>query len=425
MYIKEDLLSFNKYSRPGRALKAVLGIVNHWYANPGTTAEQTKRFFENRRFGKSGFGSAQYLIGLEGEIIRDIPDLEMAYHVGSQVYTKRALNLLGSYPNNCTIGIEWAHLDWDGTPTKETWNAAVRLNAKLLKEHCLDVNDLWLHYDVVGWKDCHRHFVRHNAKWIQFKSEVAKAMKSDVVIMEPTPEESKTKYVEMYGLGDKGEKVKEVQGKLLKAGMKLPKFGADGDFGEETENAVMAFQAKYKLAIDGIVGPKTMAKLNEVIAPKAPSKESEKKQKSNLIKEGDKGSKVVEVQKKLIAHGENLNPYGADGDFGPKTEKAVKSFQSKKGLSVDGVVGPKTMAELNKSPKKVVKDDGKAIVAYPGLIKKGSRGKNVKRIQRAVGVNLVDGIFGSDTEKAVKVYQKRHGLQVDGLVGRVTWNEMF
>ncbi|CAH2714407.1 Autolytic lysozyme [Neobacillus rhizosphaerae] len=66
-----------------------------------------------------------------------------------------------------------------------------------------------------------------------------------------------------------------------------------------------------------------------------------------------------------------------------------------------------------------------SIVAYPGyLIKKGSRSKDVERIQRAVGVTP-DGIFGPITDAAVKAYQKRKGLVVDGIVGPRTWAVMF
>lgn len=66
-----------------------------------------------------------------------------------------------------------------------------------------------------------------------------------------------------------------------------------------------------------------------------------------------------------------------------------------------------------------------AIVPYPGKpLKVGSRGKDVERVQRAVGVTP-DGIFGQQTEAAVKAYQKRKGLMVDGIVGPKTWNMMF
>lgn len=75
--------------------------------------------------------------------------------------------------------------------------------------------------------------------------------------------------------------------------------------------------------------------------------------------------------------------------------------------------------------KTASKNDSKAIVPYPGkVIKKGSTGKDVERIQRAVKVT-VDSKFGSKTEAAVKAYQKRQGLTVDGRVGPVTWNRMF
>ncbi|MGG1594921.1 N-acetylmuramoyl-L-alanine amidase [Terribacillus saccharophilus] len=71
------------------------------------------------------------------------------------------------------------------------------------------------------------------------------------------------------------------------------------------------------------------------------------------------------------------------------------------------------------------KASGSAIVPYPGkLIRKGSKGKDVGRIQRAVGVKA-DEVFGPATEAAVKAYQKRKGLSADGIVGPATWNVMF
>ena len=54
------------------------------------------------------------------------------------------------------------------------------------------------------------------------------------------------------------------------------------------------------------------------------------------------------------------------------------------------------------------------------LLKKGSRGEEVKQLQKALGVGA-DGIFGSGTEAVVKKFQKDNGLAVDGLVGPGTW----
>lgn len=81
--------------------------------------------------------------------------------------------------------------------------------------------------------------------------------------------------------------------------------------------------------------------------------------------------------------------------------------QFHKGLVVDGLKGPKTLS---------------ACVT----VKKGAKGNITKLIQErlnSVGFSLsTDGIFGSGTEKAVKVFQKNRGLTADGIVGRNTWN---
>ena len=54
------------------------------------------------------------------------------------------------------------------------------------------------------------------------------------------------------------------------------------------------------------------------------------------------------------------------------------------------------------------------------LLKKGSKGEEVKRLQKALNL-FPDGIFGSLTEEAVKAFQKSHGLKPDGIVGEKTW----
>ncbi|WP_077616890.1 GH25 family lysozyme [Caenibacillus caldisaponilyticus] len=155
---------------------------------------------------------------------------------------------------------------------------------------------------------------------------------------------------------------------------------------------------------------------------KPASKPKAKPAAGGLLRRGDRGPAVKDVQLQLNAKGFNCG--AADGIFGPKTESAVKSFQKAAHIAVDGIVGPQTRAALAKyqKPKAASK---KASVPYPGhLIKRGSRGKDVERVQRAVGVK-VDGIFGPQTEAAVKAYQKRHGLAADGIVGPKTWAVMF
>lgn len=117
----------------------------------------------------------------------------------------------------------------------------------------------------------------------------------------------------------------------------------------------------------------------------------------SILKRGLKGAPVKRLQEKL--------GITADGDFGPGTEKAVREFQQSNGLAVDGIAGPDTFAAMG--------------LHELVLLRRGSRGNAVKRLQEALGIGA-DGIFGSGTEKAVKDFQSAHGLDADGLAGPET-----
>lgn len=256
-------LTPNPYSRPQYRLNDVKAVVIHWYANPGTSARANRNFFENRKSGKSGYGSAHYLVDKVDEI-NAVPEDEMAYHVGSTVYTASALRNLSSYPNNCTIGIEMAHDDWTGKPSKETYARTVKLAAKLLKKYGLTEKNLWTHHQVVGWKDCHRWFTNHGDEWVKFVGDVAEVLHGKRVTI-PTPKpanHSDLEIVEALSQGDKGAAVKQLQADLNKVGYKLE---LDGSFGPATDKAVESFQKKYGLVVDGVVGPKTRAALEKAI----------------------------------------------------------------------------------------------------------------------------------------------------------------
>jgi len=154
--------------------------------------------------------------------------------------------------------------------------------------------------------------------------------------------------------GSNGEGVKQVQHAL-----NIP---ADGFFGPQTEQAVKAFQTAQGLPVDGVVGPRTWAKLlpgeKKEEAPKASSsssssssassaskKEPEKKEapEKPVLRRGAVGDAVKEVQRALGV--------GADGVFGPLTERVVKEFQFTNDLQTDGVVGPRTWDALSSQPR--------------------------------------------------------------------------
>jgi N-acetylmuramoyl-L-alanine amidase len=175
--IDRRLLSVNPFSRPGKKLAAVKGVVIHWVANPGTSALQTRSYFEglkNQSLSdpKAVFASAHFIAGLEGETVQCLPLDEMAYHVGAKLYTPEAISRFGHYPNNCTIGIELCHPAWDGKFAPETWASAVKLAARLTLAFSLDpLKDIWRHFDVTR-KDCPKYFVDHPENFERFKLDV-------------------------------------------------------------------------------------------------------------------------------------------------------------------------------------------------------------------------------------------------------------
>lgn len=130
------------------------------------------------------------------------------------------------------------------------------------------------------------------------------------------------------------------------------------------------------------------------------------------IKSGSKGELVELVQQMLNEKGYSCGT--ADGIFGAKTKNAVEKYQKAKGLSVDGIVGDNTYAKL----------------FADCLLKNGSRGELVKALQTRLNeqgykAGTADGIFGSNTEKAVKALQSAAGITVDGKVGQNTWTALL
>lgn len=169
--ITEKLLSKNRYSRPGKPLSKVLGIVVHYVGANNQKPEQTVNYFEWLKNGKNDtYASAHYVIGQDGNGLRCIPDTEVAYHCGAKQYKQGITERLGNYPNYTTIGIEMCHTK-DGF-TEETLETTSNLVAQLLLEHDLDINDLYRHYDITG-KICPKFFVEDEAQWEAFRKMVA------------------------------------------------------------------------------------------------------------------------------------------------------------------------------------------------------------------------------------------------------------
>ena len=131
------------------------------------------------------------------------------------------------------------------------------------------------------------------------------------------------------------------------------------------------------------------------------------------IRQGSSDNFVFLLQFILNQLGYNLI---VDGKLGKNTDAVVRDFQGKNNLTVDGIVGKNTWRTLLTLPQ------------YP-IIRRGDRGNYVRFLQqllesKLIPVGNIDGIFGSKTENAVKAFQQRQGLVVDGIVGPNTWTEI-
>ena len=132
------------------------------------------------------------------------------------------------------------------------------------------------------------------------------------------------------------------------------------------------------------------------------------------IRSGSRGNFVQILQRLLNQYGYDLV---ADGIFGGRTTNAVIDFQRNNGLTQDGIVGRNTWnALLNINPSN-------------NVLRNGSRNSAVLFLQKLLlsylyPIEDLDGIFGPETERAVRAFQAENGLTVDGVVGRNTWNAL-
>lgn len=132
------------------------------------------------------------------------------------------------------------------------------------------------------------------------------------------------------------------------------------------------------------------------------------------IRRGDSGNFVTILQCLLNQYDYNLT---ADGIFGGNTYRAVLDFQRNNNLTQDGIVGRATWtALLNLNPTQ-------------NILRRGSRNSAVLYLQKLLlsylyPITNLDGIFGPETERAVRAFQGENNLTVDGVVGANTWNAL-
>ena len=244
--------------------------------------------------------------------------------------------------------------------------------------------------------------------------------------------------------GSTGSAVEQVQfwlNTLAQYESALPSLAVDGRYGAATASAVRAFQRRYGLTVDGVVGRETWNAIYNEFRSIQSDNGTPNAYPGTALREGASGQNVRLVQFWLkIAHTvySRLNDLTVDGRFGAATTAAVKRFQTYFGLTSDGVVGRTTWNKLYE----VYNDIANKLLSsslrpgeYPGILRRGSSGTAVRELQfylyllsayeSSISAVGIDGSFGAATENAVRAYQRFAGLTVDGIVGRATWESLY
>lgn len=152
MTIIDRLIPDGKYNRPGKA-SAPKKICVHYTGDPGAGADRLALFFTANPLAET---SSQYVVGMEGELIRCLPDNEQAYAATGN--------------NKNVIHIEVCHPDKSGKFTEKSIAALSELVPYLMKKYGIDSNNVVRHYDLTG-KHCPMYYV-DSARWAELKQRI-------------------------------------------------------------------------------------------------------------------------------------------------------------------------------------------------------------------------------------------------------------
>lgn len=165
-WVKQEFIRKNIFSRSDVSRRKINNIVLHYVANPGSSAEGNRNYFDSLADQDSQKGgtstSSHFIVGLEGEVIQCIPINEIAYANAPR--------------NEDTLSIEVCHPDDTGKYSDATYESVVRLTAWLCTQLKLKSSDVVRHYDING-KLCPKYYVEHEEEWKQLRKDIDAAMK--------------------------------------------------------------------------------------------------------------------------------------------------------------------------------------------------------------------------------------------------------
>jgi len=142
---------------------------------------------------------------------------------------------------------------------------------------------------------------------------------------------------------------------------------------------------------------------------------------STELRRGDEGAAVTEIRARLTQLGLCPDHPGADpGRFDDDLDRAVRAFQQERGITVDGIVGPDTFRRLEEARWQL----GDRVLSYvPGHLMAGDDVTELQRRLNQLGfaAGRPDGLFGVQTDAALREFQNGVGVTADGTCGPDTF----
>ena len=161
MKIIDNTIPKNSYNRPGtRSVPKKICI--HYEGNPGCGAANAAAYQLNvakgvfKSAGSNAWTSSQYVVGINGEIIRCVPDAEIAYAAANN--------------NAGVLHVEVCHANSSGVFSSAAINALSELIPYLMKKYCIPADNVVRHYDLTG-KHCPLYYV-NNTRWAKLKAAI-------------------------------------------------------------------------------------------------------------------------------------------------------------------------------------------------------------------------------------------------------------
>lgn len=249
-------------------------------------------------------------------------------------------------------------------------------------------------------------------------------------------------------LGDTGDAVEGLQQTLTQLGLYTGKI--NGEYNKETVNAVKAYQKAHSIKITGKMNSFTWLSLQTVLSPtSAPSVDGTgdlpviTEQNVIVMRKGTRGLAVSRLQQRLV----DLGYYQTtpDGVYNVKDMDAVRAFQRNNGLTSSGIAdlytqktlysagavpGSETPPENWQSLSTIPPVSVTTAPIYNETLKIGTSGAMVEALQtRLIALNYLsgkaDGVYGTQTAKAITAFQQKAGLKADGMAGTETLTRLY